>query len=255
MTEKFNAICIRSVSWRESDKLISLFTLEKGKVDCVVRGAMSAKSKWRFAVEPFCFAEYVLTEKLGKLSLTEANQIDGFYGIRYDIDRLYCASAVIEFVRQNVYENMKAYDLFLLTVNALKSIEEGAYPHLALVKYLIEAMDAIGYGASFSSCGRCKKPIGNRAFFDFDAATPLCENCAHGTASEMRSETLGLLSEVANAPQELFKSPDKNDYPSVFSDEKSTYFALKFLAYYMEIKSGLTFKSLSDVLGGFNVVQ
>ena len=155
MEEKYNAICIRSVLWRESDKLITLFTLENGKVDCVVRGAMSPKSKWRFAAEPFCFGEYVLTERLGKKTLTEATQTDGFYDLRYDVEKLYCASAVIEFIRQNVYENAGNYALFLFSLDALRAIEKGAYPYAAFVKFFISAVGELGYDIDLSACEKC----------------------------------------------------------------------------------------------------
>ena len=56
MDEKFNALCVRSVSYREADKIITLFTLEKGLVDCAVYGARRAGSKLNFAAEFFGFA-------------------------------------------------------------------------------------------------------------------------------------------------------------------------------------------------------
>ncbi|MBO4573413.1 MAG: DNA repair protein RecO [Clostridia bacterium] len=252
MTQKFNALCIRSVSWRESDKLISLFTLENGKVDCVVRGAMGAKSKWRFAAEPFCFAEYVLTEKFGKLTLSEANQIDGFYGLRYDMDKLYAASAVLEFVRQCVYENVRSYELFLLTVSSLKAVETGAYPYLSLVRYLAEALKLIGYGARFDVCHVCGEKPKDRVFFDFDAAAPVCEDCFAGGLSEMRTSTLSLINAAIALPVDHFKNPDASAYAEILKEDRSVYFALKFLAYYMDIKAGITLRSVSDILGDFS---
>ena len=252
MDEKYNAICIRSVLWRESDKLLTLFTLENGKVDCVVRGAMSPKSKWRFACEPFSFCEYVLTEKLGKKTLTEATQIDGFYDIRYDMDKLYCASAVIEFIRQNVFEDMSAYGLFYLTVSALKAIENGTYPYHALVKFFIGAVAELGYNIDLSACHKCGSEIKDRAYFDFDVAAPTCENCADGNSTEMRIETFSLLKYIDSTPVENLQNGDKSTYSPTFEDKKSVYFALKFMAYYMDVKFNCKLKALSDILDGFN---
>ncbi|MBP5177785.1 MAG: DNA repair protein RecO [Clostridia bacterium] len=252
MEEKYNAICIRSVLWRESDKLLTLFTLENGVVDCVVRGAMSPKSKWRFATEPFSFCEYVLTEKLGKKTLTEATQIDGFYDLRYDIEKLYCASAVLEFIRQSVFENASVYGLFLLTVNALKAIEKGAYPIHSLVRFFIGAVGELGYGATFSRCGVCKKSVDGRAFFDFESAAPVCENCADGSAIEMRAETLRLLSTLSDMDFDLLKTGDLSTYSEAFDQKPIVFHALRFMAYYLDVKLGCRLKSLSEVLETFD---
>ena len=250
MDEKYNAICIRSVSWRDSDKLVTLFTLENGKVDCVVRGAMNAKSKWRFAAEHFTFAEYVLKEKFGKSTLSEATQIDGFYGVRYDIDKFYAASVVIEFIDKNVAEGMKAYDLFLLTVNALKAIEVSK-PFPALIRFLIGAMGELGYRPEFGDCHKCGKKISGRAFYDFDVAAPVCEDCSSVGATEMRADTLKLLDIAEKTPVEEFKKEGLSTYSPLFEDDKCLYYALKFLAYYMELKLNCRLKSLSDVLENY----
>ena len=252
MDEKYNAICIRSVLWRESDKLLTLFSLENGKVDCVVRGAMSPKSKWRFACEPFSFCEYVLTEKLGKKTLTEATQIDGFYDIRYDMDKLYCASAVIEFIRQNVVEDMKTYGLFYLTVSLLGAIEKGEYPYLALIKFFIGAVGELGYDINLDCCHKCGSEIKDRAYFDFDVAAPTCENCADGNSTEIRKDTYLLLRAASALDVEELKNSDLSTYSPIFQDKKSVFYALKFMAYYMEIKLNCKLKALSDILDGFN---
>jgi len=251
MDEKYNAICIRSVLWRESDKLVTLFTLENGKVDCVVRGAMSPKSKWRFAAEPFSFCEYVLKERAGKKTLAEATQIDGFFDIRYDIDRLYCASVVIEFIRQNVFEEMKCYDLFLITLNAMKAIEKGAYPHAALIAFLSKAFAELGYEAKWGSCSRCGSDNFTKAYYDFDAGAPVCEKCADTNVVEMRPSTLNYLKTACQEPFENLKNSDLSTYSPTFRDLKSTFFALKFLAYYMDVKFNCRLKSLSDLLDTF----
>ena len=216
MDFKYNAVCLRSVLWRDSDRLVTLFTLENGAVDCVVRGAMSPKSKWRFATEPFTFAEYVLKEKFGKKTLVEATQIDGFYDLRYDIEKLYCASVVLEFLRNNVGEGEKYYDLFLSTTNALKAIEQGFCPYLALIRFLVSALKETGYEANFGECGGCGKAIGERAYYDFGSGFPVCENCLTVGAVEMRKDTLSLLSLVSDTDEEFFKNKSLSTYSPLF---------------------------------------
>ena len=128
MDEKYNAICLKKTAYKDSGEMLTLFSLEKGLIDCALIGARSPRSKLRFCGETFCFAEYVLSEKNDRRTVKEATQIDSFYGLREDIDRYYCAAAVIEFIMNVVYQGEKDYELFLTTVKALKAIEVGEDP-------------------------------------------------------------------------------------------------------------------------------
>ncbi len=248
MDEKYNAICVYSVNWRESDKLIKLFTLENGMVDCVIRGAKSPKSKWHFAKEPFCFAEYVLTERNGKKALKEANEIDSFYNIRTDVDKFYAASAILEFIRNFVLDGIGAYELFLITINSLKAIENSDYPNVALLKFFIPALKEVGYQIELDKCYCCGGKIENRAFFDFEEGKPTCEKCQKSDAVEMRISTFNLLNLVNSLDIEIFKNNDLSTYSEAFTDKTTIFYALKFITYYIERKSGVLLKTNSQIL-------
>ena len=240
MDEKFNAICIRSVPWRDNDKL-----------DCVIRGAQSPKSKWRFAQELFCFAEYVTTERFGKKTVKEANQIDGFYGLRKDVDKLYAASAVLEFLRFNVYEGESGYDLFLLSLNSLRAIEKGSYPFAGLVKFLIGATGCLGYDVELSRCGRCGEEITGRTFFDFDAGHPVCESCSDAVAVEMRHETYLYLKTLAESKAEDLEGSEIFAANPLLTDRKIEHYAIKFAAYYIQLKLGCALKTVSQIMENY----
>ena len=248
MDEKYNAICVYSVNWRESDKLVKLFTLERGMVDCVIRGAKSPKSKWHFAKEPFCFAEYVLTERNGKKALKEANEVDSFYNLRTDVDKFYAASAVLEFVRNFVLDEIDSYELFLITVNSLKAIENCIYPNIALLKFFILALKEVGYQIELDNCHICGTKIENRVFFDFEEGKPLCENCQKADAVEMRFSTFSLLNLINQIDIEAFKNSDLSTYRGAFTDNSSIFYALKFISYYIERKSGVLLKTTSQIM-------
>lgn len=248
MDEKYNAICVYSVNWRESDKLIKLFTLENGMMDCVIRGAKSAKSKWGFAKEPFCFAEYVLTERNGKKAVKEVNEIDSFYNLRTDVDKFYAASAILEFLRNFVLDGVEAYQLFLITVNSLKAIEACDYPIVALFKFFILALKEVGYQIELGNCGLCGKKIEGRVFFDFEEGKPVCENCQESQGIEMRYSTFSMLNLIDKLDIETIKRGDLSTYREAFSDNVTNFYALKFISYYIERKSGVLMKTNSQIM-------
>ncbi len=249
MEEKFNAICIRSVTYKDNDKMLSLFSLEKGIVDCVLRGAKKPNAKLKFAGELFCFAEYVVAEKSGRRTVIEATQIDDFYEIRLDIEKYYCATAIIEYLRAFCREDEKQYDLFLNTVNALKAIENGNnFSELVLVKFLQEGLKIEGYGIDFNGCATCKKAIENRVFFDFDACRFKCYDCADYLCTEMRISTYVLLSNLEKFQLEEFKKPLKSTYSGTFDDNETVKNALRFYDFFITDKIGVHIKSNQAIL-------
>ena len=187
MEEKFNALCIRAVPYKDSDIMLTLFTLEKGLVSAIVRGAKKQGAKLKFCTQLFCFGEYVVVEKSSRRTVVEANEVDSFYGLSTDIDKYYCALSVVEFARGVLKDEILAYDLFLLTIKTLKNINgTDINPFVWLTKFFIEAIDISGYGIDFSSCGQCHSKLTGRAFFDFNDCIFKCVNCADEFAVEMR---------------------------------------------------------------------
>jgi hypothetical protein len=66
MNEKVNGITLRTVNYKDSDRILTLFTLEKGKITANARGVRKANAKMKQVAEPFCFAETILAEKSGR---------------------------------------------------------------------------------------------------------------------------------------------------------------------------------------------
>ena len=243
MDEKYNAICLKKTSYKDNGEMLTLFSLEKGLINCALMGARSPKSKLRFCGETFCFAEYVLTEHSDRRTVKEATQIDSFYGLRDDLDRYYSAAAVIEFIMNVVYQDESNYTLFLNTVKALKAIEIGEKPKLSLIAFYINALNSSGYLIDFSACSRCGGEVEERAFFDFENSAVLCKNCSDSLSTEMRIDTFELIKTVSSFDLEFFQKGDLSTYSPTFCLEKPINNALKFLEYYVTVNLGITIKA------------
>ena len=63
MEIKVDALVLRTADFGENDKMLTLFSLQRGKLSAAAKGVRKAGAKLRFAAQPFCFAEYVLAEK------------------------------------------------------------------------------------------------------------------------------------------------------------------------------------------------
>ena len=73
MQHVVNAVMLRASDYNENDKILTLLTAEKGKITAGIKGVKKAAAKLKFAAQPFCFAEYVLSERGGRYTVVKAS--------------------------------------------------------------------------------------------------------------------------------------------------------------------------------------
>ena len=122
MEFKADALVLRAADWGEYDKIVTLFTAERGKLSAALKGVKRAGAKLRFAAQPFCFAEFVFAEKSGRNTVISASVHDGFYALREDIACYYAAVCVAEACDKLLFEGMVSPALFLAAVRALGAL-------------------------------------------------------------------------------------------------------------------------------------
>ncbi len=189
MEWKTDALVLRTADYGEYDRMVTLFTAARGKIGAGMKGVRRANAKLKFAAQPFCFAEYVLTERGGRNTVTGASLHEGFFGLRCDLAAMYAATAVLETCDGLLYEGMTSGGLFVSAVEALRGIESGERG--ALVKFLLAALAYAGYPVSAGDCPVCGKPLAGRMAFDLSNGCFVCPACAEGVpASESTYRTI-----------------------------------------------------------------
>lgn len=238
MEEKVNAVMLRAADYGENDKILTLFSLEKGVLTAKIRGVKKAGAKLKFAAEPFCFAEYVLAERQGRRTVAHAALLDGFYELRTDLDKFYAGAAVLEFVRAFCPENLPAEGVFLAAVQALKALSYGDEPpRHVLVRFLLSVLPEAGYAIRTDACADCGRQELSRAFFDFEEGVVYCSSCAPGRATEVSVHTVEALNALAPGG-------------SGAAEEKYVGRALKLLSRYLAVKGGVNLRAIGELFAG-----
>ncbi len=187
MEVKTEAIVLRSIDYKENDKMLTLFSPDLGKISAGIRGVKKPTAKLNFAAQPFCFAEYILAEKGGRYTVTGAYLHEAFYGLRLDIVRFYAACAALEVCRSLAMENESYHRLFLGLVTCLKELSLGEGDSAeALISFLLCALRECGYPIDLSYLEECGGDIGERIFFDFSDG----EFCSEERAEAGRQASL-----------------------------------------------------------------
>lgn len=190
MEEKLKGLVVSSVNYGENDKILNVFTLEKGMVSARIKGVKRSGAKLKFASEPFCFAEFVFVTTGDKRTVRGASLIESFYSIREDLIKLYAGSAILEFIKHFEIESMVSPQMFLLAIESLKNITYGTNNASGeLCRFFIEALKIVGYGLKFDGCFKCGCNIKGRIFFDYVYGGFFCEECSTDVMREINYST------------------------------------------------------------------
>lgn len=221
------AVVIKSEESGESDRLLTLFCLENGKIRAKIRGVKKPRAKLAFASMPFCFAEYILSKKGVFFSVINANPIDNFFEITHDLNKFYAGGIVLEVLSHLSREGEGNSEVFVLALSTLKTLAYSTHnAMLVIAKFLYDAVRIAGYEINTQICKECGEST-NSNLFSLDSG---CFVCAHhsGISYVKLSRASALV--LRNIESEDFLNNEKNA-----SGIKNI---LKLLGFYFEDKIG-----------------
>lgn len=198
MDKKVTAVCCGAIDYKEADKLITLCSVEEGKISAVVKGCRKQNAKLRASATPFCFGEYVLAQRGEYYTVIGCTPIDQFVSLVGDVDRFYGGSVVLDCLRNatKVGDNIAP-----LIVVALKYLKNLAYEQddvsLTIISFLLDFFAECGYGLQFSCCTTCRSKNFTKRYLSFLAGGVVCNICAHRDDEPMSGEAWGLLKAIS----------------------------------------------------------
>ena len=231
-----NALMLRAADYKENDKILTLLTAERGKISAGIKGVKKAAAKLKFAAQPFCFAEYVLSNRGGKYTVINASENESFYDLRTDINKFYAASAASEAANALTYEGDECRPIFYGCVKALSEMCVGGESS-ALIRFLLSALKQSGYGINAENCVHCGAPLfrEDRLRFDMDAGSFTCGDCGNG---------LGASRVTYNVIRKLEGKSYEEDFITADGEKR----ALRLIREYFSYKLNASFKSLSEYI-------
>jgi len=201
-----NTLCIvmRTADWRDSDKMLTLFSRDYGLVSALAKGAKNLKNPITAASQPFCCGIYSFNSRSGRLYVSQCEIKKEFYNIGTDFDK-YAAACVMMEVAEKILINTEEYDrLFILLVNCLAHLEKCPDPREVLTYFLVQVSDLLGIRPSTRTCAVCGTEIGAPRLFCSSEGGAVCRGCAESLqTTSVRPETIGRMEEM------LFTDPKK----------------------------------------------
>lgn len=180
------AIVLKRHDFGEADRILTLFTPDRGKVRAIAKGVRRIASRKSGHIELFTHTSVLLAEGRNLYVLTQAETIRPFVGVREDLVRTTYAYHVAEILDRFMEEGITSRTAFDLTVKTLEALAECADPSLAARFFELRFLGLVGYRPQLfhcTSCGESLDPAGNA--FSAEAGGMLCPSC-HPAARDAR---------------------------------------------------------------------
>jgi DNA repair protein RecO (recombination protein O) len=176
------AMVIREYVVGESDKFVTLFTKEMGKIQASAPLAKKYTKGLTSGTQLFVYGNFTLSTYRDTYKIIHIETIRMFHHLREDLVRLSYATYIAEFILGVTYEQIEAQELLylaLLTMRQLENQEE----NFKLTRCIFEmrAMALLGFMPELKMCTLCGKALkedsSDMHFFDIASGGIVCKQC------------------------------------------------------------------------------
>lgn len=174
--EKCEGIVIRQTDYRESDKIVVLYTREFGKIGVVARGAKKTKSRLAAVTQPFVNGYFTFFASSGLGTLQQSELIQNFSSIQQDIFLTAYAAYICELLDKATDEKRANPSLYELVFQILRDIDEGYDPEILVQLFEMKMLPVMGFYPVMDKCAICGETTGH---FDFSTHSDgiICHRC------------------------------------------------------------------------------
>lgn len=197
---KAHAIVLKRIAIGETDKVVTLFSREWGKVRAIAKGARRPTSRLAGATELFIYSRCVLAVGQNLDVVSQAEVREAYPALRRDLLKIGYAAYVTELTEATTEERQPNPDLFDLLLSALYVIERCDRPDLGARMFELKAWRLLGYEPQLARCARDHTELtGDGLAFSPSQGGAVCRRCAGRTpgALPLSPGALALMRELA----------------------------------------------------------
>jgi DNA repair protein RecO (recombination protein O) len=174
---KTSAVILRGRTYGEADRILTLFTKERGKMDAIAKGARRTKSHLGGRLE---FGNEVLLgmhrgRNLDVVVSADIEQAHWQYLVQPE--RFAAANMIVEMIDAFCEPDLAQPEVYGLLTAALRAIGQSDDPLALLARFSMRLLDALGLAPPVDACIHCGKPFDAAAWLDAEQGGFGCEAC------------------------------------------------------------------------------
>lgn len=177
-----DAINLKSYNLSESDKIIVMYSKDKGLIKGVAKGVKKPKSKLGARMDLLVANKLMLYKGKSLDRICQADVLNTFNNTRRDMDKIFYSMYVSEIVNNFGLEDdpcsKEIYDLLYVTLESISNANSKVEILISCMKFQLKMMQISGFGIEFESCLCCNEPISDEnMYFSSRMGGVVCEKC------------------------------------------------------------------------------
>jgi DNA repair protein RecO (recombination protein O) len=205
-TFKTEAVVLRSIRYGEADRVLHLYSADRGRLGAVAKGVRRVRSRMGGRLEPMARVKLVLHQGRGELcTVTAVDTVHAHPGLRErraSLERGVQACEAVLRLLDSAEPNPAAYNL-LCNQLALLDSEARAATRAQSLAFRVKLLLAAGFAPELASCAACGEPD-HLTGFSPAAGGIVCASCEAGSfalSAESHAFLVGALAQpLSEAP-------------------------------------------------------
>lgn len=179
MKSRTETIIIGSMNLGEADKLVTFFSLERGKLRGVAKNARKSFRRFGAGLELFTHTRLHLYEKEHQelIRIESADIVSQHFEITGELERMAAGSVILELVREISPEGERNIHAFHLLTHILHLLNEGVDPLFLLRIFEIRFLSLLGFQPKLDKCLSCGCTAERKMVFYGLKGGVLCPDC------------------------------------------------------------------------------
>jgi len=195
MKSRTESIILGTMNLGEADKLVTFFSLDRGRLSGVAKNARKSFRRFGAGLEPFTHCRLHLYEREHQdlLRIESSEIITQHFTLSCELDRTAVGSLMLELVRELAPEGERNPAVFLLLAHILNLLETDADPLALLRIFEVRLLSLLGYQPKLDHCLSCGCTSDRRMVFYGLKGGVLCPSCIVSEADTQLSLAPGTI--------------------------------------------------------------
>lgn len=225
-------IVVSNTPYKESSKIINIFTSEYGIIGCISKGCKNLKSKLRLPSEKFAYGTFHMYYKENGLStLIDGDIKNYFFNIKNDIVKISYLSYLIE-LAVHTYKESENNEVYNLLIDSILKIEDNLDPRIITNILEVQYLSYLGINLNLDECVKCGSS--KVVTLSMNKGGYVCSNCRDNEE---------LIDEKVLKLLRLYQYVDISKISNLDIDENNSKIISKIIDEYYDLYSGFRTKS------------
>ena len=176
---KTHTIVLKSINWKDTSKIVSLYTREKGRVDVIAKGVRRKNHPQSSNFEALNHLETIIyfSDKRELQNIGETALLNSFHIIRINLEKTSVGLAILELI-DTFFQHSETDSIFFdFLLTQFEALEKSENFQIIFWYFILKLLSYLGFKPNLDQCNSCGKMKDEDYFFQKTSGSVFCKDC------------------------------------------------------------------------------